>query len=114
MPSVADHRVAASNRALQPGLGGRPVAALGEGLGAEPVVVVDAVRPLLRTTDAPTLAIARIFHQHTERSELVSQSIGGGKVARCTRRHSRSEKLLSASRKCGRGGEDAKRQVKIF
>jgi hypothetical protein len=75
MPSAAGRRVAASNRALRRDLDGRPVAALGEGLGAEPVVVVDAVRPLLRTTNAPTLAIARIFHQHTERGELVSQPI---------------------------------------
>ena len=72
MPSAADHRVAASNRALQAGLGGRPVVALGEGLVVEPVVAVDAVRPLLRTTNAPTLAVTRIFNQHTECGELIS------------------------------------------
>ena len=33
MPSAAGRRVAASNRALPPGLDGRPVAAPGEGLG---------------------------------------------------------------------------------
>jgi hypothetical protein len=72
MPSAADHQVAASNRALQRDLDGRPVVALGEGLGAEPVVVVDAVRPSVRTANAPTLAIARIFDQHTECGELIS------------------------------------------
>jgi|LauGreSuBDMM15SN_2_FD.fasta_scaffold54062_1 hypothetical protein len=72
MPSAADHQVAASNRALLPGPDGRPVVAPGEGLGAEPVVVVDAVRPSVRTANAPTLAIARIFDQHTECGELIS------------------------------------------
>lgn len=72
MPSVAGHRVAASNRALRPGLDELPVAEPGEGLGAEPVVAVDAVRSLLRTTNAPTLAVTRIFHQHTERGELIT------------------------------------------
>jgi len=71
MPSAAGRRVAASNRALQPGLGGRPVAAPGEGLVVEPVVVVDAVRPSVRTANAPTLAVARIFNQHTECGELI-------------------------------------------
>ena len=72
MPSVAGRRVAASNRALQPGLDERQVAALGEGLGVEPVVAADAVHPSVRTANAPTLAIARIFNQHTEHGELVA------------------------------------------
>lgn len=72
MPSAAGHRVAASNRALRPDLDERPVAAPGEGLGVEPVVVVDAVRPLLRSTNAPTLAVTRIFHQYTERGEFIT------------------------------------------
>ena len=72
MPSVAGRRVAASNCALQPGLDERPVAAAGEGQGVVPVVVADAVRPSVRTAHAPTLAIARIFNQHTERGELVA------------------------------------------
>ena len=71
-PSAAGRRVAASNCALQPGLGGRQVAAPGEGLGVEPVVVVDAVRPSVRSTNAPTLAITRIFNQHTECGELIT------------------------------------------
>ena len=45
MPSVAGRLVAASNRALQLGPDGRPVAALGEELGEALVVVVDVVRP---------------------------------------------------------------------
>jgi len=114
MPSVAGRRVAASNRALQPDPDGRPVAAPGEGLVVEPVVVVDAVRPSVRTADAPTLAVTRIFNQHANCGELVSQAIRCGEVARCTCRHSRSEKLLSASRKCDRSGENAERLVKIF
>ncbi len=72
MPSVAGHRVAASNRALQPGLDERLVAAPGEGQGVVPVVVVDAVRPSVRTANAPTLAVARIFNQHTECGELIT------------------------------------------
>lgn len=72
MPSVVGRPAAASNRALQLGPDGRPVAALGEGLVVEPVVAVDAVRPLLRTTNAPTLAVTRIFNQHTECGELIS------------------------------------------
>ena len=71
-PSAAGRRVAASNRALQPGLDERQVAALGEGQGVVPVVAVDAVRPSVRTANAPTLAIARIFDQHTECGELIS------------------------------------------
>lgn len=72
MPSVAGRRVAASNRALPLGLDGRPVAAPGEGLVVEPVVVADAVRPSVRTANAPTLAVTRIFNQHTECGELIS------------------------------------------
>ena len=72
MPSAADHRIAASNRALQPGLDERQVVEPDEGLVVEPVVAVDAVRPLLRTTNAPTLAVTRIFNQHTECGELIS------------------------------------------
>ena len=71
-PSAAGRRVAASNRALPPGLDGRQVAAPGEGLGVEPVVAADAVRPSVRTTNAPTLAITRIFNQHTECGELIT------------------------------------------
>ena len=72
MPSAAGRRVAASNRALPPGLDGRPVAGPDEGLVVEPVVAVDAVRPSVRTANAPTLAVARIFNQHTECGELIS------------------------------------------
>ena len=72
MPSVAGHRVAASNRALQPGLDERLVAAPGEGQGVVPGVAVDAVRPSVRSANAPTLAIARIFNQHAECGELVA------------------------------------------
>ena len=114
MPSAAGRQVAASNRALPPGLDERPVAAPGEGLGVEPVVVVDAVRPSVRTTNAPTLAVTRIFNQHANCGELVSQAIRCGEVARCTCRHSRSEEFFSASRKCGCSGEDAERLVKLL
>jgi len=73
MPSVAGRRVAASNRALRTDARSRRlVAAPGEGLVVEPVVVVDAVRPSVRTANAPTLAVTRIFYQHTECSELIS------------------------------------------
>jgi hypothetical protein len=72
MPSAAGRRVAASNRALRPGLGERPVAAPGEELVVEPVVAVDAVHPSVRTANAPTLAVTRIFNQHTECGELIS------------------------------------------
>jgi hypothetical protein len=71
-PSAAGRRVAASNRALQPGLDERPVAAPGEGQGVVPVVAVDAVHPSVRTANTPTLAVAGIFNQHTERGELIS------------------------------------------
>ncbi len=81
------------------------------GQGVRLVAGGDALRPLVGTCDAPTLAIARIFNQHAEGGKFVAQSIRRGEITRGSCRYASGEQLLSASRKCDGCGEKGERLI---